>query len=176
LIVLLSAFCPGPCASCLLSLSDDYHCQWYFSFSSFSSSNVGRHFLSVGMSYLQCLLGHTLSRFRKTIHSIKTTIIAENFVDGKMNNLQLAIVYDKTAAVALGFISSTSHISPRRKIGMHDYEDSSHALGSNSDSPIRGNGRGRGRGRPQYGFAQGHVSRLRQCGGSPYHIPRGGRG
>jgi hypothetical protein len=49
-------------------------------------------------------------------HSIKTTIIADNAVDGKMNNLQLVIVYAKIAAVALAFISSTSHISPRRMI------------------------------------------------------------
>jgi hypothetical protein len=39
-----------------------------------------------------------------------------------MNNVKLAIVYAKTAAVALGFISSTSHMSPRRRIGMNDSE------------------------------------------------------
>jgi hypothetical protein len=49
-----------------------------------------------------------------SVHSITITIIADNNDDGKMNNLQLAIMYDKTAAVALGFISSTSHMSPRR--------------------------------------------------------------
>jgi hypothetical protein len=111
-----------------------------------------------------------------SFHSIKTTLIADNDVDGKMNNLELAILYAKTAAVALGFISSTSHISPRRRIEMQDSEESSHAFGSNSGSPIRGCGRGRGRGRPQHRFAQGHGSPLRQRGGSPYHIPRGGRG
>jgi hypothetical protein len=79
------------------------------------------------------LSGITNSSF----HSITTTIIADNAVDGKMNNLQLAIVYAKTAAVALGFISSTSHRSPRRRIGMHDSEESSHAFGSNSGFPIR---------------------------------------
>jgi hypothetical protein len=35
-------------------------------------------------------------------HSIKTTIIADNAADGKMNNLQLEIVYANTAATALG--------------------------------------------------------------------------
>jgi hypothetical protein len=55
------------------------------------------------------LYGITNSSF----HSIKTTIIADNAADGKMNNLQLAIVYAKTVSVALGFISSTSHMSPR---------------------------------------------------------------
>jgi hypothetical protein len=58
------------------------------------------------------LSGITNSSF----HSIKTTIIADNAADGKMNDLQLAIVYANTAAVALGFISSTSHMSPRRRI------------------------------------------------------------
>jgi hypothetical protein len=56
-------------------------------------------------------------------HSIKTTIIADNATDGKMNDLQQAIVYAKTAAVALGFISSTSKMSPRQRIGMHDYKE-----------------------------------------------------
>jgi hypothetical protein len=99
-----------------------------------------------------------------------------------MNNLQLAIVYAKTDAVALGFISITSNMSPQRRIGMHDSEESSHAFGSNSGSPIRGHGRGRGRGRgrPQHGFAQVQGSPLRQRGcipyHSPYHSPRGGRG
>jgi hypothetical protein len=66
LIVLFVDFYPGPCASCLLSLLEDSHCQGNSSFSSFSSSNVGRNFISVGTSYLQCLVGHTLSRFPKT--------------------------------------------------------------------------------------------------------------
>jgi hypothetical protein len=78
-------------------------------------------------------------------HSIKTTIIADNASDGKMNSLQLEIVYSKTAAVALGSISSTSPMSPRQRIVMNDSEDSNHAFGSNSGSPIRGHGRGRGR-------------------------------
>jgi hypothetical protein len=52
------------------------------------------------------LSGITNSSF----HSIKTTIIADNAADGKMNDLQQAIVYSKTAAVALGFISSTCHM------------------------------------------------------------------
>jgi hypothetical protein len=86
-----------------------------------------------------------------SFHSIKTSTIADNAADGKMNDLQLAIVYANTAAVALGFISSTSHMSHQRRIGMHASEESNHAFGSNTDSTIRG--RGRGRGRPQYGFA-----------------------
>jgi hypothetical protein len=92
-----------------------------------------------------------------------------------MNNLQLASVYVKTSAVALGFISSTSHMSPWRRIGMRYSGESSHASGSKSGSPIRGHGRGRGRGRgrPQHGFDQGHDSPLRQRCGSPYHSPRG---
>jgi hypothetical protein len=57
---------------------------------------------------------------------------------------------------------------------MHDYEESNHAFGSNSDNPIRGSGRGRGR--PQHGFAQGHGGPTRRRGGSPYHSSRGGRG
>jgi hypothetical protein len=64
------------------------------------------------------LSGITNSSF----HSIKTTIISDNAADGKMNDLQQAIVYAKTADVALGFISSTSHMTPRRRIGMHDSE------------------------------------------------------
>jgi hypothetical protein len=83
------------------------------------------------------LSGITNSSF----HSIKTTIIADNTADGKMNDLQLAIVYAKTAAASIGFISSTSHMSPRRRIGMHDFEESNHAFGSNSDNPIHGRGR-----------------------------------
>jgi hypothetical protein len=59
---------------------------------------------------------------------------------------------------------------------MQDSEESNHAFGSNSDIPIRSRGRGRGRGRPQHGFYQGHGGPMRQRGGSPYHIPRGGRG
>jgi hypothetical protein len=102
---------------------------------------------------------------------IKTTIIADNAADGKMNDLQLVIVYAKTYDVALGFISSTSHISPHRRIGMHYSEESNRAFGLNSDNPIRGRGRGRGRGRPQHGFAQGHGGPTRQRGGSPYHSP-----
>jgi hypothetical protein len=39
-----------------------------------------------------------------SFHSIKTTIITDNAADGMMNDLQLAIVYAKIAAVALGFI------------------------------------------------------------------------
>jgi hypothetical protein len=93
-----------------------------------------------------------------------------------MNELQHAIVYSQTADVALGFISSTSHMSPHRRIGMHDYEESNHAFGSNSDSPIHGHGRGRGRGRPQHGLAQGHGGPMIHRGGSPYHNPREGRG
>jgi hypothetical protein len=92
------------------------------------------------------LSGITNSSF----HSIKTTIIADNATDGKMNDLQLAIVYAKTTAVALGIISSTSYISPRRRIGMLDSEESNHGFGSNSDNPICGLGRGCGRGRPQH--------------------------
>jgi hypothetical protein len=120
------------------------------------------------------LSGITNSSF----HSIKTTIISDNAADGKMNNLQLAIVYSKTSDVAIGFISRTSQMSTRRGIGINDYEESNHAFGSNSGSPIQGDGggRGRGRGRPQHGFAQGHGSPLRQRGGSSYHSPRGGRG
>jgi hypothetical protein len=72
---------------------------------------------------------------KSSFNSIETTIIADNDVDGKMNNLQLAMVYANKAAVELGFISSTSHMSPRRRIRMHDYEESSHAFGSNSGSP-----------------------------------------
>jgi hypothetical protein len=79
------------------------------------------------------LSGITNSSF----HSIKTTIIADNAADGKMNNLQLSIVYTKTADLALGFISSTSHMSPRQRIVMNDYEESNHAFGSNGGSPIR---------------------------------------
>jgi hypothetical protein len=59
---------------------------------------------------------------------------------------------------------------------MHDSEESNHAFGSNSGSPIREHGRGRGRVRQQHGFSQGHGIPLRQRGGSPYHIPKGGRG
>jgi hypothetical protein len=59
---------------------------------------------------------------------------------------------------------------------MHDCEESYHAFGSNSDSPIRGRGRDRGRGRQQHGFDQGHGGPMRKRGGSPYHSPRGGRG
>jgi hypothetical protein len=77
------------------------------------------------------LYGITNSSF----HSIKTTIIDDNAVDDKMNDLQLASVYANTAAVALGFISSTSNMSPRQRIGMHDYEESNHAFGSKSDTP-----------------------------------------
>jgi hypothetical protein len=116
------------------------------------------------------LSGITNSSF----HSTNSTIIADNAADGKMNDLQLEIVYANTAFVALGFIPITSHMSPRRRIGMNDSEESHHAFGSNSDNPIRG--RGRGRGRPQHGFAQGHGGPTRQRGGSPYHSPRGGRG
>jgi hypothetical protein len=108
-----------------------------------------------------------------SFHSIKTTIIADNAADGKMNDLQLAIMYANTAAVALGFNSSTSHMSPRRRILMHDSEESNHAFGSNNNSPIRVRGCGRGRGRPQHRFVQGHVSPLRQRGGSPYNRPQG---
>jgi hypothetical protein len=43
------------------------------------------------------LSGITNSSF----HSIKTTIIADNAADGKMNDLQLAIVYAKTAIYTL---------------------------------------------------------------------------
>jgi hypothetical protein len=56
-------------------------------------------------------------------HSIKTTIIADNAADGKMNDLQHAIVYANKPAVALGFISSTSKMSPHQRIGMHDYNE-----------------------------------------------------
>jgi hypothetical protein len=93
-----------------------------------------------------------------------------------MNDLQLAILHANTSDVALGFISSTNHKSPRRRILMHNYEESNHAFGSKSDNPIHGRGRGRGRGRPQNGFVQGHSGPTRQRGGSPYHSPRGGRG
>jgi hypothetical protein len=89
-------------------------------------------------------LSASLLHFGYNGSSIKTTIISDSAADGKMNDLQLAIVYAKTAAVALGFIFSTIHMSPCRRIGMHDSEDSNHACGSNSASPIRGRGRGRG--------------------------------
>jgi hypothetical protein len=55
-----------------------------------------------------------------SFNSIKTTIIADNAADGKMNKLQLEIVYANTASAALGFNYSTSHISPKRRIGMTD--------------------------------------------------------
>jgi hypothetical protein len=91
-----------------------------------------------------------------SFHSIQTMIIADNAADGKMNNLQLAIVYAKTAAAALGFISSTSHLSPRRRIGLIASDDSPRNEVRQGGGPIRGrnHGRNRGRGRPDHGFTQ----------------------
>jgi hypothetical protein len=167
-------------------------CQEWLNQAHFECDTVSFTFTSYCDTFMQCyneleqrnvftneylkvekfLSGTTNSSF----HSIKTTIIANNAADDKMNDLQLAIAYAKTATVALVFISSTSHMSPRRRIGMHYSEESNHAFGSNSDSPIRGRGRGRGRRRPQHGFEQGHGGPMIQRGGSPYHSPRGGRG
>jgi hypothetical protein len=66
-------------------------------------------FTNAYLKVYKFLSGITNSSF----HSIKTTTIADNAADGKMNDLHLSIVYANTAAVALGFISSTSHMSPR---------------------------------------------------------------
>jgi hypothetical protein len=53
-----------------------------------------------------------------------------------MNNLQLAIVYKKTEAVALGFLSSMSHLSPRRHIGMTDSEEPTRGYGCPGGGPV----------------------------------------
>jgi hypothetical protein len=53
-----------------------------------------------------------------SFHSFKTTIISDNAADGKTNNLQLAVVYAKTTAAALGLFSITSQLSPIRLIGL----------------------------------------------------------
>jgi hypothetical protein len=90
-----------------------------------------------------------------------------------MNNLQLAIVYAKTAAAALGFISSTSHLSPRRRIEMTVSDDSLRNEGRQGGGPIRG--RNRGRVRPDHGFTQRGGSTTRTWGANPYHNPRDGR-
>jgi hypothetical protein len=109
-----------------------------------------------------------------SFHSIKTTIIADNAADGKMNNLQLTIFYAKTAAAALGFISSTNNISPRRRIGMTASDDSPRNEGQKGGGPIRGRNRGRnhGRSRPEHGFTQRGGSPTRTWGANPYHSPR----
>jgi hypothetical protein len=113
-----------------------------------------------------------------SFHSIKTTIIADNAADGKMNNLQLTIVYAKTAAAALRFISSTSHLSQRRRIGLTNSDDSPRNEGRQGGGPIRGRNRGLncGRGLPDHGFTQRDGSTTRIWGSKPYHIPRGERG
>jgi hypothetical protein len=113
-----------------------------------------------------------------SLHSIKTTIIADNAAYGKMNNLQLAIVYANTSAAALGFISSTSHVSPRRRIGMTASDDSPRKEGRQGGGPIRRRNRGRNRGRcrPDHGFTRRGESPTRTWVTNPYHIQRGGRG
>jgi hypothetical protein len=55
-----------------------------------------------------------------------------------MNSLQLAIVYAKPAAAALGFISYKSHLSPRQCIRMNAPDDSPPSEGKQGDGPIRG--------------------------------------
>jgi hypothetical protein len=121
-----------------------------------------------------------------SFHSIKTTIIADNTAGGEMNNLQLAIVYAKTAAAALGLISSTSHVSPIRQIGLTASNDSPCNEGRQGSGPIRGRNRGRnhgrnrgrnhGRGRPDHGFTQRDRTPTKTWGRNPYHSTQGGRG
>jgi hypothetical protein len=73
-----------------------------------------------------------------------------------MNNLQLAIVYATTAAVSLGFISSTINLSPRRCTGMTDSDYFPRNEGRQGGGPIRGRNRGRhcGIGRPEHEYTQ----------------------
>jgi hypothetical protein len=104
-----------------------------------------------------------------SFHSIKTMIIAEHDVDGEMNNIILAIVYANTAAASLGFISSTIHLSPRRRIGRTASDDSPRNEGQQSGDPIRGRNRGHnhGRGHIDHGFTQRGESTTMTWGTNP---------
>jgi hypothetical protein len=89
-----------------------------------------------------------------SFHSIKTTIIADNAVDGKMNNPQCTIVYANKVAVSLGLFSSTSDLSPRFRTDMTDSEEPTR--GSGRPGGGRGRVHDRGHGRTHNGFAQGN--------------------
>jgi hypothetical protein len=52
-------------------------------------------------------------------------------------------VYAKIAAAALGFISSTIHLSPRCRIGMTDSEEPARGSGHHGGGTLQGHGRGR---------------------------------